>query len=86
MGEGYGLEAAVLQSCKMLPAVLTYRGVLSGKFAPVLYDYSYFKVRASVDRKVEQSIELQHLENELLTVSLRISYLCWSTAALSYRF
>lgn len=76
VAQGHGLLAELLQTSKNLPKPLIQREVISGKFAPVLFDYAYFKGKASIEKKIEDSTELQQLDDQLISVSLPILSAC----------
>lgn len=54
--------ADLLRITGALPQQLKFQGVTEGRFAPVLFDYRYFKNRLAIEQKVEASADLLQLD------------------------
>lgn len=68
MGKAHGLLADLFRISKDLPAPLRPQGVTEGRFAPVLFDYRYFKEKAAMEGSVEASAKLQLLDDQFREV------------------
>lgn len=65
MSQSHDLLAEILQLSSSLPAALQ---ASSGKFAPILYDFRFFRDPDAHERKIEASQELTDLDEEFREV------------------
>ena len=75
MGKAHGLLADLFRISKELPAPLRPQGVTEGRFAPILFDYRYFKEKAAIEASIEASPKLQLLDDQFREVRLCIEAL-----------
>ena len=60
--------ADLFRISKELPAPLRPQGVTEGRFAPILFDYRYFKEKAAMEASIEASPKLQLLDDQFREV------------------
>ncbi len=65
VSQSHDLLAEILQLSSSLPAALRASG---GKFAPILYDFQFFRDPDAHERKIEASQELTDLDEEFREV------------------
>ncbi len=70
VGKAHGLLAKLFRISKEQPAPLRPQGVTEGRFAPVLFDYRYFKEKAALEAKIEATPELQQLDDQFREVGM----------------
>ena len=70
VAEGQALLADLHSLSKSLPQALRWGPMTEGRYAPILFDYRYFKDRISLEQKIEASPELQVLDDQFREVSL----------------
>ena len=69
VAKGHVLLSDLYRVSKELPQALSPEALLYGSYAPILFDYRYFKDRTALERKVEGSTELQLLDDQFKEVS-----------------
>lgn len=70
MSQGHALLAEILQLTSSLPPALQPSAT---KYAPILFDFRYFRDPDAHDQKIETSRELASLDEEFREVRLCIS-------------
>jgi hypothetical protein len=73
VGRAHGLLANLFRISKELPAPLRPQGLTEGRYAPILFDYRYFKEKTAMEARIEASTELQQLDDHFREVACHIS-------------
>ena len=68
MAQGQILLADLHRISKELPQALRWGALMEGRYAPILFDYRYFKERTALEQKIEASTDLQQLDDHFREV------------------
>ena len=67
---GHALLADLNRVSKEVPQTLRHGALVDGHYAPVMFDYRYFKEKLAIEQKIEASSELQLLDDQFRDVGL----------------